>query len=297
MLFRVEALTGIPVSVGFARTKTLAKIAVEHAKKSHRAKGLVDLTEPTYHEEALRRLHVSNVWGVGPRYSAMLERYGIYTALDLRNADDNWIKKRMTIVGLRTVHELRGISCLPLQPTPKTKQMIGIARTFGSATGDYREVRAAVASFISRAAEKLRKNGLVAGSLSVFVTTDRFKDSPQYDANVKLDVAPKSDSTPELLTLALQGLSRIYREGFEIRKAGVLLGDLELTEKVTSRLWGREAYELHRRLMAAIDYLNDRYGRDTVRCGLFPISGVWRTRFDHRSPNYTTNWADIMTAY
>jgi DNA polymerase V len=294
---RVRALTGIPVSVGFGPTKTLSKIAVEVAKKSSRADGLVDLTNSTYQEAALSRVAVGQVWNVGPRYSLMLERAGIHTALELRDADDEWVRKRMTIMGLRTVHELRGIPCFPFQPTPKTKQHLCVSRSFGTATDKLQDLRAAVAFFTSRVAEKLREHRLLAGELSVFVTTDRFKDCPQYSNSARLSVAPKSDSTLELLPLALKGLAQIYRPGFQIRKAGVILNDLELADSAPRRLWDAALYELHKRLMGVVDALNIKFGKDTVRCGLFPSTGAWRTRFGHRSPAYTTDWQQLMTAH
>jgi DNA polymerase V len=182
---QVRSLTGVPVSIGFAATKTLAKIAIEIAKKSIRAAGVLDLTGSRYQEEALSRVAVADVWGVGPKYSEMLERNGIQTALDLRNADDEWIRRRMTVVGVRTVRELRGIQCIPFEPTPKVKQQLCVSRSFGSATESLQDLRAAVAFFTARVAEKLREHRLLAGELSVFVHTDRFKDVPQYANSVR----------------------------------------------------------------------------------------------------------------
>jgi DNA polymerase V len=293
---QVRALTGVPVSVGFGETKTLSKLALELAKKSPKADGVLDLTGSPYQEEALSRVAVGDVWNVGPAYSTMLERAGIKTALALRDADDEWVRRRMTIVGLRTVHELRGIQCIPFIQTPKTKQQLCVSRSFGSTTENLQDLRAAVAFFTSRVAEKLREHRLLAGELSVFLHTDKFKNLPQYAASRSLVVAPKSDSTLELLPLALKGLNQVYREGFQIRKAGVILNELELADSTPRRLWDAALYELHKRLMAAVDSLNARWGKDTVRCGLFPNSGAWRTRFARRSPNYTTDRRQLMTA-
>jgi DNA polymerase V len=293
---QVKALTGIPVSVGFGETKTLAKIATEIAKKSAKADGVLDLTASPYQEEALSRVAVGDVWGVGPRHSETLRRHGIKTALELRNAEDGWVRKRMTVVGLRTVRELRGIQCIPFEPTPKVKQQLCVSRSFGTATGDLQDLRAAVAFFTGRVAEKLREHRLLAGEMTVFVATDRFKDAPQYSNSARLSVAPKSDSTLELLPLAIRGLNQVYRDGAEIRKAGVLLDDLELADKAPRRLWDGALYELHKRLMSAVDSLNATFGKDTVRCGLFPSSGAWRTRFERRSPSYTRDWRELMTA-
>jgi len=170
-------------------------------------------------------------------------------------------------------------------------------RSFGAATNNLQDLCAAVVFFTSRVAEKLREHRLLAGELSVFVHTDRFNDVPQYAASRSLTVAPKSDSTLELLPLALRGLERIYRSGFAIRKAGVLLNDLELADAAPRRLWDAALNEMHKRLMAAVDSLNAKWGKDAVRCGLFPNSGAWRTRLERRSPAYTTDWRQLMTAH
>ena len=180
---------------------------------------------------------------------------------------------------------------------PNVKQQLCVSRSFGSVTESLQDLRAAVAFFAARVAEKLREHRLLAGELSVFVHTDRFKDVLQYANSVRLSVAPKSDSTLELLPLALRGLDRVHRLGFQIRKAGVILNDLELADSAPRRLWDGAVYEIHKRLMAAVDALNVKFGKDTVRCGLFPKSGAWKTRFERRSPAYTTDWRQLMTAH
>ncbi|MEP7338572.1 MAG: Y-family DNA polymerase [Acidobacteriota bacterium] len=291
---RVLRHTGIPVSVGIAPTKTLAKVANHFAKRSEKAAGVLDLTPKRYQDIALKRLPVEEVWGVGRRYTAMLNASGISTALALRNADDRWIQKRMSIVGLRTVHELRGQPCLPIETTVPAKKMITCSRTFGGPTESLQEVRAAVAHFTSRAAEKLRRQKLAAGNLTVFLSTDHFKtDAPQYSNSATLSVAPKSDCTMELTALAMKALERIFRVGFGIRKAGVTLAALDPAESLTRRLWDDAQYEHRRALMAAMDRVNGRFGRDVVRCGLYVSEGVWRTRAEMLSPAYTTRWEDV----
>jgi len=290
---RVLKHTGIPVSVGMAETKTLAKVANYHAKRSEKAAGVLSLVRPTYKDLALARLPVDEVWGVGPRYTEMLRRHGIETALDLRDAPDDWVRERMTVVGLRTVTELRGTPCIPLEITPPNKKLITVSRSFGAATASLDELRAAIAFYTARAAEKLRRQKLAAGAVTVFIETDRFKPGPQYSNSVTLNVAPKSDNTWELRELAFSGLARIYNPEYDYRRAGVTLGGLELADLVAKRLWEDEWYERQRRLMAAVDRLNGKYGRDTVRCGLFHTEGLWRTRFAKRSPRYTTRWSEI----
>jgi len=293
---RVLKHTGIPVSVGMAETKTLAKVANYHAKRSEKAAGVLSLVRSTYRDLALARLPVDEVWGVGPRYTEMLRRHGIETALDLRDAPDDWVRERMTVVGLRTVTELRGTPCIPLEITPPNKKLITVSRSFGAATASLDELRAAIAFYTARAAEKLRRQKLAAGAVTVFIETDRFKPGPQYSNSVTLNVAPKSDNTRELRELAFSGLARIYKPEYDYRRAGVTLGGLELADLVAKRLWEDDWYERQRRLMAAVDRLNGKYGRDTVRCGLFHTEGLWRTRFAKRSPRYTTRWSEICEA-
>ena len=293
---RVLKHTGIPVSVGMAETKTLAKVANYHAKRSEKAAGVLSLVRSTYKDLALARLPVDEVWGVGPRHTEMLRRHGIETALDLRDAPDDWVRERMTVVGLRTVTELRGTPCIPLEITPPNKKLITVSRSFGAATASLDELRAAIAFYGARAAEKLRRQKLAAGAVTVFIETDRFKPGPQYSNSVTLNVAPKSDNTWELRELAFSGLARIYKPEYDYRRAGVTLGGLELADLVAKRLWEDDWYERQRRLMAAVDRLNGKYGRDTVRCGLFHTEGLWRTRFAKRSPRYTTRWSEICEA-
>jgi DNA polymerase V len=290
---RVLKHTGIPVSVGIAETKTLAKVANYHAKRSEKAAGVLSLVRSPYKDLALERLPVDEVWGVGPQYSKMLREQGIETALDLRDAPDDWVRARMTVVGLRTVKELRGEPCITLEIIPLNKKLITVSRSFGAATSSLDELRMAIAFYVTRAAEKLRRQKLAAGTITVFIETDRFRPVAQYSRAATLNVAPKSDSTWELRELALNGLARIYKPGYDYRRAGVTLGGLELADLVAKRLWADDWYERQRRLMAAVDHLNRKYGRDTVRCGIFPTDGTWRTRFAKRSPRYTTRWPEI----
>jgi len=285
--------TGIPVSVGLARTKTLAKVANHHAKRSEKAAGVLSLERQAHTDLALERLPVDVVWGIGPRYTEMLRRHGIETALDLRDAPDDWVRDRMTVVGLRTVTELRGTPCIQLEINLPNKKLITVSRSFGAATSSLDELRAAVAFYVTRAAEKLQRQKLAAGTITVFIETDRFKQVAQYAKALTLNVAPKSDNTWELRELAFNGLARIYRPEYGYRRAGVTLGALVLADMVAKRLWADEWYERQRRLMAAVDHLNGKYGRDTVRCGIFPTAGQWRTRFAKRSLRYTTRWPEI----
>jgi len=172
---RLKRYIGIPVSIGIAETKTLAKVASYHAKRSQKARGVLDLTRSPYQELALKKTPVEEVWGIGPRYAAFLGEHGIFTALDLREARDDWVRANLTVVGLRTVHELRGVSCLPLELCSSSRKSVTVSRSFGGKVETLKELRAAVAYYVTRAGEKLRREKLAAGMLTVFIETSRFR--------------------------------------------------------------------------------------------------------------------------
>lgn len=291
---RVKRHVGIPVSVGIAETKTLAKIAAFHAKRSTKAQGVLDLTFSPFQQAAMERTPVDEVWGIGPRYGEMLRAHDIFTAWDLRNTPDDWIRQQMTVVGLRTVHELRGIVCHPLELTSSTRKTITVSRSFGSPVESLEELRDAVAFYVSRAGEKLRSEKVVAGVITTFIETDRFRPVPQHSKSITLEIAPLSNTTTELRELAFKGLAAIYKPDFEYRKAGILLAELMPEDAVPRRLWDEEHNEQMRKAMAAIDEVNKKLGRDTVRIGLFSRVGAWNTRFRKRSPRYTTKWNELM---
>ena len=292
---RVKKHIGIPVSVGIAETKTLAKIANFHAKRSAKAQGVLDLTKSPHQPIALERTPVEEVWGVGPRYGELLRAHGIYNALDLRNADDNFIRHQMTVVGLRTVHELRGINCIPLELCPPSKKSITVSRSFGDGVESWEEMRAALAYYVSRAGEKLRKQKLAPGAITVFISTSRFIDAlEQYSNAATLKVAPASDNTFELMQLAQKCLAGIYCDGYTYRKAGVTLTNLSPADTLSGRLWGNEQHERMRKLNEVVDSINRKLGKDTVKFGLFESQGLWQTRFSKRSPRYTTKWDELL---
>lgn len=291
---RVRRLTGIPVSIGIAETKTLAKIASYHAKRSKKARGVLDLTRSAYQERALGLTPVEEVWGIGPRYGELLRGSGIMTALALRDAADSWVRQHLTVVGLRTVHELRGIACLDLEIVPAARKSVTVSRSFGTEVESLSELRAAVAFYVSRAAEKLRREGLAAGMITVFIETNRFKEERPYVGSLTLQLAPMTDATPEICAVAMRGLEAIFRAGHRYKKAGVMLEDLAPAATLTRRLWGDEEHERMRALMRTVDHLNARFGRDVLRWGLFVNQGTWRTRFGKRSPRYTTRWREIL---
>ena len=285
--------TGIPVSIGVGPTKTLAKVANRLAKKSTKAGGVLDLTHhPEWIGPALRKTAVGDVWGIGRRWSAMLEERGIRTAHDLAQAQDGWIRQRMGIVGLRTVHELRGLVCHALDDQPAPRQTTCCSRTFGEAIRDKGQVHDAVMSFAERVAEKVRHAGQVAGAVQLFIRTDPFdQNAVQKSVSGSATFQRPTCDTRDIGDAVLRIFERIWREGYGWRKAGVLLLDLAAPSAVPTSLF--DVVEQPDGLMEALDQINARFGRGKARLGLARKGGEWRMRQENLSPSYTTRWGDI----
>jgi len=259
--------TGIPVSVGIGPTKTLAKIANRIAKKDPAANGVCDLSRQGSEEESLGNIEVGDVWGIGRRWRKMLEGRDIYTAKDLRDAQDGWVRQKMGVAGHRTVMELRGVPCIDLETVIPDKQTVCTSRTFGKPMTDFESLHAAISTFVMKAAEKLRKLDLVTTHINVFVHTDPFReDRRQYSNSVTIDLLTATNHTGKILAGALRGLKGIYRSNYQYKRAGILLLDLERSDNAPKTLFDQPD-ERGGRLMAAMDSINDRYGHGMINYG------------------------------
>ena len=289
--------TGIPVSIGIGSTKTLSKLANRLAKKSAKAGGVLDLVHhPNWMDAALRKTPVGDVWGVGRRWTVMLEERGIHTAHDFANAPDGWVRQRMGVVGLRTVHELRGFVCHALEDEPQPRQTTCCSRTFGTTIFDRAQVHDAVMTFAERAAEKVRHAGHVAGAVQLFIGTDPFaQDTPQKSVSGSATFHRPTSDTRDITAAVLRIFDRIWRDGYGWRKAGVLLLDLGAPGQALASLFDViDAPDDG--LMRAIDRINSRYGRGTARLGLAQKDGEWHMRRENLSASFTTKWAEIPSA-
>lgn len=286
----VKQWTGIPVSVGIAETKTLAKIANRIAKRTPDTGGVVDLLACPDREAVLGRVAAEDIWGIGPNSARLLKQHGIMTALQLRQADDQWIRTHLGIVGLRLVYELRGRSCLELEECPQQKQGITCSRAFGKPIATLSEMEEAVSFYVARAAEKLRGEGLVATALKVFIMTNECKEEPQYRNSVTCSLSVGTNTTSELIRAALRGLHTIYRDGYQYKKAGVMFTALVPANQVQPNLFDCQDRPRSKRLMAALDAVNDRWGSGTLEYAASGLAKAWKTQFHRRSPAYTTDW-------
>lgn len=290
----VKQWTGIPVSIGIAETKTLAKIAGDVAKKT--PGGVFDLLTSCDREALLDKTAVSDVWGIGKAHSAFLHQHGIKTALQLSRVDDQFIRRHMGIVGLRLVMELRGLSCLELELCPPPKKGITCARSFGRAITTLSEMEQAVSSYVTRAAEKLRSEKLAVTNLTVFMHTNQFKDDPQYSNSLTLKLPVATDTTHELITSALQGVRKIWRDGFAYKKAGVMFVGLVPASQIQGDFFDGKDRTRSKKLMAALDLINERFGSGTLQYASSGIAKEWKATFNRRSPAFTTSWDELPVA-
>lgn len=291
----VNQWTGIPVSIGIAPTKTLAKLASRIGKRDPACQGVFGLTDSAGMDRTLAATDAGDVWGVGRQYRDLLRRNGITTAAQLRDASDRWVRRNMTIVGLRTVWELRGVPCIPLDELPAPKKGIVSSRSFGRPVERLDELREAVAAYMSRAAEKLRAQKSAAGSVTVFLSTNRFRENdPQYSNGISCDLPVPSSYTPHLIRIAVGLLDRIYRQGYSYKKAGVMLCEILPEEDAQPDLFsGLHDTDRTRRLMQAVDRVNREMGRHTLSFAAEGSAKPWRMRREFLSGRYTTRWDEI----
>ncbi len=289
---KVRLWTGIVVSIGVGKTKTLSKIANKIAKDTPDADG-VCIIAPKTSEAALKATPIGDVWGIGRRWSKMLGARGMHSALDFSRAQDGWVRQRMGVVGLRIVYELRGIPCHDLEMTPPAKQTACCSRTFARAVSDKRQVKDAVLSHAQRVAEKIRIAGQVCRVIQVYIRTDKHDDKtvPYSAGALETLVTPTADSRI-IVAAALKIFERIWRDGMPYRKAGVLLFGLSPETEVMPSLFAGRPNDGNP-LMHAVDRVNGRFGRGAVGFGLSTKIAKWQMRQDRLSPSYTTRWADI----
>lgn len=297
---RVAEWVGMPISVGIASTRTLAKLANRIAKRDPKHDGVFDMTHPAVDVDALlESVPVAHVWGIGNRQAERLRGRGILTARALRDADSLWVRQRLTISGWRTQQELRGIPCLATDDLPEARRSIRSSRSFARPVRDLAALREAVSTFAARAAEKARREGLVAARLEVHIRTSAHGQGLRCDDSVALSLPEICADTAMCIHYAQKGLERIFRPGYPYAKAGVLLYGLEPAYgrqgNLLSLLDGNaERTAARERLMSTMDAVNVRYGRGSLRHAAEGVADAdWHMRQNHLSPRYTTAWKEL----
>lgn len=296
---RIADWLGLAVCVGIGPSKTLAKLANHAAKKNLAgANGVCDFTTMSHDtlEALFEHIEVGEVWGIGRKVNARLEAMGIRTVRQLRDADTDLMRRTFSVVLERTVRELRGVSCLALQEVVPEKQQIMSSRSFGQLVYDLPGLEEAIASYVAKAAEKLRAQDSLAGAVQVYIRTNVFKpELPQYQRAVTVPLPEASADTRVLTRWALRVLRRIYRAGFGYHKAGItLMNIVPATNRQFSLFTSGGASDARSQaLMDVVDGINGKYGRGTMRLAAEGVDRAWQMRRGHLSPRYTTEWEGL----
>jgi DNA polymerase V len=294
---RIQQWLGLAVCVGIAPSKTLAKLANHCAKKSLAGSaGVCDFTTMTESQltQLFAGIDVGEVWGVGRKIEARLADMGITTVLQLREADPDLIRSKFSVVLERTVRELHGVSCLDLEEVAPDKQQIMCSRSFGQYVYERDQLEEVVASYVARAAEKLRKQSSLAGALMVFIRTNPFSPKePQYQRSMTIPLPEATADTRVMVNWALKVLRRIYRPGFAYQKAGVMLSELRPKAMAQASLFVDPENDRGQRLMATLDVINQRWGRGTLRSAAEGMEKPWQMKRQRLSPSYTTDWQGL----
>lgn len=287
---------GIPVSIGIAPTRTLAKVANHYAKAYPNYHGVCCIDSDEKRVKALKLFPVDDVWGIGRRNMKIMQYNGIRTAYGFTQMSETWVKANFQLQGVRTWKELRGVPCKDLSDMSE-KKSICVSRSFGTMISDYSSLAESVANFASSCAEKLRRQHSVASCLTVFINTNRHREDLQQYGNMRTVCMPVPTSyTGEIVTYALAALKLIYRPGYMYKKSGVVLSGISADNGIQQSLFDGLDRSKMNRITKAVDSINRVYGRDTVHLAIQRGSDSdWNARREHRSPHYTTDFDDIIT--
>ena len=291
----IKQWVGIPVSIGVSTTKTLSKIANNLAKKNKEYDGVCILKSWFDINEALKLTSIEDVWGIGRRLSVFLKKYKINTAYDFTQLDKGWIRKNMGVVGEKTFLELCGVSCIELELIPSDKKSCCVSRSFSKPVEKIDDLEESVSSYGTRVAEKIREEGLVAESMSIFVLTNYFnRKEKQYSNSIKLQLPYPTNNSIKIVKRALEGIKKIYRQGYRYKKAGVILYGLTKAKQTRGLLdYDRENSDS---IMNTLDRINERYGSSTIRLASEGVDKSWSMRRESVSPCYTTRFDDLVEA-
>ena len=294
---RIKQWTGLPVCVGIAPSKTLAKFANHLAKKNTSFNGVCDLSNMPKQDlyQWMNEVSAAEVWGVGRKIAKRLEGMGIHTVLDLVQVSPQMMRLQFGVVIERLCYELRGLSCLALEEVAPPKQQIIASRSFGKLVISLEELAESVATHTARATEKLREQGSVTGVISVFLQTNVFmRNEPQYSQSIQIQLTNPTDNTLTLTDAAIEGLKTIYKKGFRYKKAGIILGlmtDKPLVQP--SLLEDHLAKGKSARLMKTLDAINTKYGQQTLRSAVTGTQQTWHMKAENVSPKYTSHWDQL----
>ncbi len=285
--------TGIPTSIGIAKTKTLSKVANHIAKKKQ--SGIVSLIGIENIDPILEKVEINDVWGIGKQLTKFYHQNGIYNAKQLKNKSNTWIKKNSNVLSSRTAMELRGISCIDLETTNSKRKSCVVSRSFGKRVEHFQELKEAIVGYALNASEKIRSESLVTKSITVFVRTSPFQSRYGFYSNSKtIDFPIATNNSIEIVKVALNALENIFKNGYRYQKSGVMLS--HLSESTNNKnLFSSERDEKIKNLMKSIDNTNYRYGRSTLSLASAGVHKKWNSKRQHYSKIDTSDFHCLPT--
>ena len=283
--------TGIPTSIGIAKTKTLSKVANHIAKKKQ--SGVVSLIGIKNIDPILEKVEINDVWGVGRQLTKFYQKNGIYNAKQLKNKSNSWIKKNSNVLGSRTAMELRGISCIDLETTVSKRKSCVVSRSFGKRVESFQQLKEAIANYSLNASEKIRSESLVTKSITVFIRTSPFQNRFGFYSNSKtIDLPIATNNSIEIVKTALNALEAIFKNGYRYQKSGVMLSHLSDSSN-NKNLFSSEKDEKINNLMKSIDNTNYRYGRSTLSLASAGVQKRWNMRKEYSSKIDTADFYSL----
>ncbi|MDP2152220.1 MAG: Y-family DNA polymerase [Methylotenera sp.] len=298
MKSRIMQWTGLPVCVGIGATKTLAKLANHCAKKRKVFRGVCNFNTMAQGEldQLLSEIPVGEIWGVGGKLAPKLEALGFKSVYDLKHANQKIMRREFSVVMEKTIRELNGDVCIELEEAPTAKKQILSSRSFGQPVRDYNSLAESISLYISRAAEKLRRQKSLAGSVHVYIRTSPFKpDDPFYSNGMTVSLPSPLDDSRQLANVALWALKQLYRPNYNYAKAGVMLSELVPAGNAQMDMFSKiETSAKSAELMKTIDSINRKMGKDSIKLASEGFKKPWKMRQENKSPAYTTDWQHII---
>jgi DNA polymerase V len=295
---RILRWTGLPVCVGIGSTKTLAKLANHCAKKRSKFNSVCNFNTMNDIElnQILSEIAVGEVWGVGRKLAPKLNALGIHTVLDLKQADPEQLRQQFSVVMEKTIRELNGTVCIEMEEIAPSKKQILSSRSFGRPVPDYQSLAESITLYMSRAAEKLRKQQSFAGSVYVYIRTSPFREQdPFYGNGMTIPISSPTNDTMQLVNVALWILKRLYKPNYNYAKAGVMLSELVPAQGVQTDLFSQvQVSPKSSKLMLAMDAINKKMGKESIKLASEGFTRPWKMKQENKSPSYTTKWDELV---
>ena len=287
--------TGIPISIGIAPTKALSKVANRISKKfPEKTNGVHLIDSNKKRVKALKWLKIGDVWGIGFRHTERLKNIGIHTAYDFINLEDGWVRKNMSVLGLRLKKELEGKSVLSLEEVRSPKKAIATTRSFEGTISDYEKIKERISTFAICCAEKLRTQNSNCNSIYVFVRSNKFqKNKTQYRNGILMTIPFSTNSNIVISKYAVKGLKKIFRQGIDYKKAGTIVMGIDSSDNHQLNLFENENPR-HKHLMKSIDYIQKKEGQNKIKLASQDLRKRWKMKQQKLSPNYTCKVNDII---